>query len=99
MKQYTAPTDKLGLAITDAGYKWTPRMKAAYNDSIREREELIEKLTYMYDALVKASTAACLAKSKIMACEKISGDVSYRIRTFEVNGLPLYKREGKGKNA
>jgi hypothetical protein len=98
MKQNTAPIDKLGLAITDAGYKWTPKMKNAYNDSIHEREQFIEKITQMFDALIEASTAAHFAKRKIIDCGKISGDVSYKVRTFKVNGLPLYKREGKEKN-
>jgi hypothetical protein len=33
--------DKLGLAITDAGYTWTPEMRKAYEEGVRrEWEEL-----------------------------------------------------------
>ena len=27
--------DKLGLAITDAGYTWTPEMRKAYEDGVK----------------------------------------------------------------
>jgi hypothetical protein len=27
--------DKLGLAITDAGYTWTPEMRKAYEEGVR----------------------------------------------------------------
>ena len=30
--------DKLGLAITDAGYTWTPEMRKAYEKGVRQEK-------------------------------------------------------------
>jgi hypothetical protein len=45
--------DKLGLAITDAGYTWTPEMRKAYEEGVR-REWVgftHEELAWLNEAL------------------------------------------------
>jgi hypothetical protein len=33
------PLDELGMAITNAGYTWTPEMRKAYERGVREQEK------------------------------------------------------------
>jgi hypothetical protein len=34
-----SPLDELGMAITNAGYTWTPEMRKAYEKGVREQEK------------------------------------------------------------
>lgn len=34
-----SPLDELGMAITNAGYTWTPEMRKAYERGVREQEK------------------------------------------------------------
>jgi hypothetical protein len=62
-KPLLAPIDKLGLAITDAEYKWTPRMRREYESSVREHNRLTEKVSILLKALNEANIKISVAKS------------------------------------
>lgn len=38
----TDALDKLGLAITNAGYTWTPEMRKAYEEGVRQMKAVYE---------------------------------------------------------
>jgi hypothetical protein len=47
--------DKLGLAITDAGYTWTPEMRKAYEKGVRqEKREWVGLTDEEIDTAVKS---------------------------------------------
>lgn len=37
------PLDELGMAITNAGYTWTPEMRKAYEKGAREQNRALQK--------------------------------------------------------
>ena len=86
------PIDKLGLAISDAGYKWTPKMKAAYNESIRERERFIESINLMFNALIETSNTALRTSTDVMHCANISGNAYMNVRDLKIDGSTLWDK-------
>ena len=70
-----APIDKLGLAISDAGYKWTPRMRREYESSVREHNRLTEKVSVLLKALNEANIKISVAKRILNGSHNLSKQV------------------------